>query len=126
MGKHPIRCGFMCPLRIALTLGHVAHTTSVVKSGEKEFVAILGKMAKIHPKVVTPNIISPYHNRYEPRAFAWMQTEALPPFCNKGWGSKHNGSIFNTPILEAHYLWEKVHIPVILVCTYLWIIEEYE
>ena len=28
MGKHPIRCRFMCPLRIALTLGQVAHATS--------------------------------------------------------------------------------------------------
>ena len=28
MGKHPIRCGFMCPLRIALTLGQVAHAPS--------------------------------------------------------------------------------------------------
>ena len=28
MGKHPIRCEFMCPLRIGLTLGQVAHTTS--------------------------------------------------------------------------------------------------
>ena len=28
MGKHPIRCGFMCPLRIALTLGQVAQVTS--------------------------------------------------------------------------------------------------
>ena len=28
MRKHPIRCGFMCPLRIALTLGQVAHATS--------------------------------------------------------------------------------------------------
>ena len=27
MGKHPIRCGFMCPLRIALTLGQVARAT---------------------------------------------------------------------------------------------------
>ena len=33
MGKHPIRCGLMCPLRIALTLGQVAHATSGVKSG---------------------------------------------------------------------------------------------
>ena len=33
MGKHPIRCGFMCPLRIALTLGQVGHATSGVKSG---------------------------------------------------------------------------------------------
>ena len=33
MRKHPIRCGFMCPLRIALTLGQVAHPTSGAKSG---------------------------------------------------------------------------------------------
>ena len=33
MGKHPIRCRFMCPLRIALTLGQVAHATWGVKSG---------------------------------------------------------------------------------------------
>ena len=78
------------------------------------FVAIPGKTAKIHPKVVPPNIVSPYHKRKEPWAFAWMQTEALLPFCNKGWGSKHNGSIFNTSIFEAHYLWEKVHISAIL------------
>ena len=33
MGKHPIQCGFMCPLRISLTLGQVAHATSGAKSG---------------------------------------------------------------------------------------------
>ena len=88
--------------------------------------AILGKTAKIHPKVVPGNIVSPYHKRKEPLAFAWMQTEALLPFCNNGWSSKHNGSIFNTPILEAHYLWEKLHIPAILVCSYLWVIEEHK
>ena len=33
MGKHPIRYGLMCPFRIALTLGQVAHATSGVKSG---------------------------------------------------------------------------------------------
>ena len=33
MRKHPIRCRFMCPLRIALTLGQVAHATSGAKSG---------------------------------------------------------------------------------------------
>ena len=92
--------------------------------GETGFVAILGKTAKIHPKVVTRKNVSPYHKRNVPRAFAWRQTEALLPFCNKGWGSKHNGSIFNTPILEAHYLWEKLHISAILACTYLWDIEE--
>ena len=46
--------------------------------------AILGKTAKIHPKVVTRKIVSPYHKRKEPQAFAWTQTEALLPFCNKG------------------------------------------
>ena len=56
--------------------------------GETGFVAILGKTAKIHPKVVTRKIVSPYHKRDRLWAFAWMQTEALPPFCNKGWGSK--------------------------------------
>ena len=68
--------------------------------GETGFVAILGRTAKIHPKVVTQKVDSPYHNRNEPWAFAWMQTEALPPFCNKGWGGKHYGSISNTPILK--------------------------
>ena len=33
MRKHPIRSAFMCPLRIALTLGQVAHATSGAKSG---------------------------------------------------------------------------------------------
>ena len=125
MGKHLIRYGSMCPLRIALTLGQVVHATLGQTLREKTgFVAILGKTAKIHPKVVIRKIVSPYHKRNEPRAFAWMQTKALLPFCNKGWGSKHDGSIFNTPILEAHYLWEKVHISAILACTYLWDIEE--
>ena len=78
--------------------------------GEMGFVAILGKTGKIHPKVVTRKIVSPYHKRNAPRAFAWMQTEAFLLFCNKGWGSRHNGSSFNTRIIEAHYLWEKVHI----------------
>ena len=31
--------------------------------GETGFVAILGKTAKIHPKVVTRKIVSPYHKR---------------------------------------------------------------
>ena len=92
--------------------------------GETGFVAILGKTAKIHPKVVTRKIVSPYLKGYEPRAFAWVQTKALPPFCNKDLGSKHKESIFNTPILETHYLWGKVHISAILACTYLWVIEE--
>ena len=55
---------------------------------ETEFVATLGTTAKIHPNVVTRKIVSPYHKRDKPWVFAWMQTEALLPFCDKGWGSK--------------------------------------
>ena len=33
-------------------------------------------------------------------------------------------NICNTSILEAHYLWQKVHISATLACTYLWVIEE--
>ena len=54
MGKHPIQCGFMCPLQIALTLGQVAHANLGPNiKGETGFVAILGKTVKIHPKLVT-------------------------------------------------------------------------
>ena len=90
---------------------------------ETGFVAILGRTAIIHPKVVTLKVVSLYQKGSEPRSFAWMQADALLALCNKGWGSKHNGSIFNTPTFEAHYLWEKVHTSAILVCTYLWFIE---
>ena len=86
--------------------------------------AILGKTAKIHPKVVTRKIVSAYHKRNEPRSFAWRQTEALLPFCNKGRGSKDKRNIFNTSILEAHYIWEKVHISAMFGSIYLWVLEE--
>ena len=84
MRKHPIRCGFMCPLRIALTLGQVAHATSGAKSGGDGVCGHSGQNGQNSPKGVPPKIVSPYHKRKEPRAFAWMQTEALLPFCNKG------------------------------------------
>ena len=92
--------------------------------GGTGFVAILGKTAKIHPKLVTRKIVSPYHKRNEPRGFAWMQTKAVLPFCKKGWGSKHNRNIFNTSILEPHYIWERVHISAMLGSIYLWVLEE--
>ena len=50
MGKHPIRCGFMCPLRIALTLGQVAHATSGVKSGGDGFCGHSGQNGQNSPK----------------------------------------------------------------------------
>ena len=50
MGKHPIRCGFMCPLRIALTLGQVAHATSVAKSGGEGVFGHFGQNGQNSPK----------------------------------------------------------------------------
>ena len=81
MGKHPIRCEFMCPLRIALTLGQVAHATSGVKSGGEGVCGHSGQNGQNPPKSGhSKNRISVSQ---EPRAVAWMQTEALNPFCNK-------------------------------------------
>ena len=50
MGKQPIRCGFMCPLRIALTLGQVAHATSGVKSGGEGVCGHSGQNGQNSPK----------------------------------------------------------------------------
>ena len=84
MGKHPIRCGFMCPLRIALTLGQVAHTTSGVNSGGEGVCGHSGQNGQNSPKSGPSKYRISVHKRKEPRGFAWMQTEALLPFCNKG------------------------------------------
>ena len=50
MGKHPIRCGFMCPLRIALTLAQVAHATSAAKSGGEGVCGHSGQKGQNSPK----------------------------------------------------------------------------
>ena len=50
MGKHPIRCGFMCPLRIALTLVQVAHVTSGTKSGGDAVCGHSGQNGQNSPK----------------------------------------------------------------------------
>ena len=50
MGKHPIRCGFMCPLRFALTLGQVAHATSGAKSGGEGVCGHSGQNGQNSPK----------------------------------------------------------------------------
>ena len=50
MGKDPIQCGFMCPLRIALTLSQVAHATSGVKSGGDGVCGHSGQNSQISPK----------------------------------------------------------------------------
>ena len=50
MGKHPIRCGLMCPPRIALTLGQVAHATSGVKSGGEGVCGHCGQNGQNSPK----------------------------------------------------------------------------
>ena len=50
MGKHPIGCGFLCPLRIALTLGQVAHATSGAKSGGDGVCGHSGQNGQNSPK----------------------------------------------------------------------------
>ena len=50
MGKHPIRCGFMCPLRIALPLGQVVHATSGDKSGGEGLCGHSGRNGQNSPK----------------------------------------------------------------------------
>ena len=50
MRKHPVRCGFMCPLRIALTLGEVAHATSGAKSGGDGVCGHSGQNGQNSPK----------------------------------------------------------------------------
>ena len=125
MGKHPIQCGFMCPLRIALTLGQVAHATSGrTLRGRRGLWPFWAKRPKFTQKWslkksylrITREMRLGLLHGCKPRlCFSFAIRVGVP---------KHNGSIFNTPILEAHYLWEKVHISAILVCTYLLVIEE--
>ena len=50
MGKHLIGCRFMCPLRITLTLGQVAHATSGVKSGGEGVCGHSGQNGQNSPK----------------------------------------------------------------------------
>ena len=117
MGTHPIRCGFMFPPRIAHTLGQVAHAIwGRTLRGRRGLWPFLAKQPKFTQKWSL--------KKDRPWAFAWMQTNALLPFCDKGWGSKHYGNFFETSILEAHYIWGKVHILAILGCMYLWALEE--
>ena len=50
MGKHPIRCGFMCPSQIALSLRQMAHATSGVKSGGEGVCGHSGQNGQNSPK----------------------------------------------------------------------------
>ena len=50
MGKHPIGSGFLCPLRIALTLGQVAHATLGLKSGGEGVCGHSGQNGQNSPK----------------------------------------------------------------------------
>ena len=50
MWKDPIQCGFMCPLRIVLTLSQVAHATSGVKSGGEGVCGHFGQNSQNSPK----------------------------------------------------------------------------
>ena len=124
MGKNPIRCGFMCPLRIALTVGQVAHATSGrTLRGRWGLWPFWAKRPKF---TQTWSLERSYLHITRDMSLGLLHGCILKlcfPFAARGWGSKHNWSISYTPIFEVHYLWEKVHISAILVCTYLCVIE---
>ena len=83
MGKHPIRCGFIRPLRIALTLGQVVHTTSAVKSGGEGGCGYSGQNGQNLPKSGhTKNRIS-VSQKKGALGFC-MDANRSFPFCNKG------------------------------------------
>ena len=125
MGTHLTRCGFMFPLRIALTLGQVAHATlGRTLRGRWGLWPFWATRPKFTQKWSLEKSYLRITKEIGLGLFAWMQTEALLPFCDKGWGSKRWRNIFNTSILEAHYIREKVHISAILGSIYLWVIEE--
>ena len=50
MQKHLIRCGFMCPLKITLTLGQVAQASSGAKSGGDGVCGHSGQNSQNSPK----------------------------------------------------------------------------
>ena len=50
MGKHPIRYVFVCPSRIVLTFGQVAHATSGLKSGGEGVCGQCGQNGQNSPK----------------------------------------------------------------------------
>ena len=125
MGKHPIRFGFMCPLQIALTLGKVAHASSGrTLRGRRGLWPFWAKRPKFTQKWSLEKSYLRITRDMSLGLLHGCKPKLCFPFAIKVWGSKHDGSIFNTPILEAHYLLEKVHISAILACTYIWDIEE--
>ena len=84
MGKHPIRSGFMCPHRIALTLGQVAHKTSGVKSGGEEVCGHSGQNGQNSPKRGhSQNRISVSQEKGS-SGFCMDSNQTLLPFCTKG------------------------------------------
>ena len=120
MGKHPIRCEFLCSFRIAITLGQVAHATSGrTLRGRRGLWPFWTK----RPKLTQKWSLEKSYLRITRDMSLGLLHGGKPKLCFP-FATKHNGYIFYTPILEAHHLWEKVHISAILVCTYLWVIEE--
>ena len=85
MGKHPIRCGLMCPLRIALTLGQVAHATSGVKSGGE---GVCDHFSAKRPKFTQKRSLQISYLRMARERSLGLLHGCKPklclPFCNKG------------------------------------------
>ena len=89
MGKHPIRCGSYVPSpNCPYPWSSGARNLGPNIKGETGFVAILGKTAKIHPKVVTFEIVSPCHKRYEPWGLCMDANRSLASLLQQGLGFK--------------------------------------
>ena len=125
MGKHPIRCGFMCPLQIALTLGQVAHATSGrTLRGERGLWPFWAKQ----PKFTQDWSLEKSYLGITREVSLGLLHGCKPKLCLTlaiKVGPQSKLEPFLTPIFfEAHYLWGKVHILAIFVCTCLWVIQE--
>ena len=84
MGKHPIQCGFMCPSRIAITLGQVGHATSGVKSGREGVCGHSGQNGQNSPKSGHPkNRISVSQEKWSLGLLHGCKPELCFPFATK-------------------------------------------
>ena len=84
MGKYPIRCGFMCPLRIALTLGQVAHATSGAKSGGDGVGGHSGQKGQNSPKSGPSKYRISVSREKRASGFCMDANRSFASFCNKG------------------------------------------
>ena len=125
MGKHRIQCQFMCPLGIVLTLGQVAHATSGRRlRGRWGLPPFWAKRPKFTQKW---SLEKSYLHITRDMSVGLLHG-CKPKLCfplAKGVGVQSIMEAFLTPQSLKHTICGKKCIYwAILVCTYLWVIEE--